>query len=263
LDNIPPAAPVNPPNLEVRTIPDVIQPTTNVNPPVNTNTIPIPAPTVLPNPDPSAHPPANPIQPLLPSINQVPQSSLRGGPPSIKNRKRRPFIINPNSQLVGFPRNRHFQPASFVRPTFNPRQQTRPSFPTRPPRPPVNISNLEIDYPIENVFINENIPSSIAMKINETVEHDRFGNTYNTHRYAYKPKTQHISIGNNQHWECRLVENDHQMGVRYIREINYPQKQNLNNAQIILDNSPQLNCFPTPIHHFTAHALPNDPMRYY
>jgi hypothetical protein len=168
-------------------------------------------------------------------------------------------MINSNSQLVGFPRSQHFLPASFT-----PRPQPRRPFLTRPPPSQTNISNLEIDYPIENVFINENIPSSMAMKINEAVEHDRFDDTYYTHRYAYKPKTQYISIGNNRHLECRLVENDQQMGVRYIREINYPPKQNLNNVQIIIDNTPsQLNYFPTPIHHFIAHALPNDPMRYY
>jgi hypothetical protein len=212
-----------------------------------------PAPTDLPNP----------TQPLLTPVNRDPQSSVRANLSSLRNRRRQPFIINSNSQLVGFPRSQNFLPAS-----FNP----RPSFPVRTPaltpRPPrTNISNLEIDYPIENVVTNEDIPHSMLMKINEAVEHDRFGNTHHSRHFAYKPKTQYISAGNNRRLECRLVDDDQQqqMGVRYIREINYPQRQNnLNNFQIIIDNTPsQLNCFPTPIHHFTAHALPNDPMRYY
>jgi hypothetical protein len=125
------------------------------------------------------------------------------------------------------------------------------------------MSNMQIDYPIENVLIDGDIPSSIAIKINEAVEHDRFGNTYYTHHYAYQPKTQRIAIGSNQQIERRLIGNSYPTGFRYIREITYPQKQNLNNIQLMIDNTPELNSFPSPIYHFTAHASANDPMRYY
>jgi len=189
---------------------------------------------------------------------------------------RPPLRISPNSTLVGFPPSPNRQSSWLGRSSFLP-QQNRPPFPTRllPSRPQTNISNIQIDYPIENVLIDETVPPSIAIKINEAVEHDRFGNSYYTQHYAYEPKTQHIIIGNNQQMQRRLIGNSHQTGRRYIREIQNekfsPQKQNFNNIELIIDNTPQenylyqycLNSFPVPIHHFIAFASPNDPMRCY
>jgi hypothetical protein len=93
-----------------------------------------------------------------------------------------------------------------------------------------NVSRLELDYPIENVLIDANIPSAIAIKINEAVEQDRRGNTYHIHRYTFEPSTsQQISSGNNQHVTRRLVDNPYHGGTRHIREIHNDHQNSLFN----------------------------------
>ena len=119
---------------------------------------------------------------------------------------------------------------------------------TRPPPARANTFHRNIDYPQENDFNHRSMSPSFTLELNEPMD-------YNHHQRAYKPRT--------HRFECQLVDDSPQPTSRYIREINYPQVQNFNNIQLIVDSNPALTCFPTPIHHFTAHALPNDPMRYY
>jgi hypothetical protein len=168
------------------------------------------------------------------------------------NRPRPPIKISPNSTLIGFPPDPNEQlhiPSSLPnRPSF-PRQQNR-TLSSYQPR------DFEYDYPIKHVLIDGNIPSSIANKINKAVEYD---NGYHTQPYPYNPRSQRNAR--------RLTGNSRQYGIRHIREIHnqnsYPQNP--------IDHTPQMNCsfqyhlnsFPMPIHHFTASALPNDPMRCY
>ncbi|CAF3573691.1 unnamed protein product [Rotaria sordida] len=197
-----------------------------------------------------------------------------------------------------------------------------------------NVSRLELDYPIENVLIDANIPSAMAIKLNEIVEQDRLGKAYHINRYTFEPPLQRISLGNNQQIDRRLIDDNYHGGTRYIREIKnndqnlclndiiHPRRsyrqyrrrshsysetpldqyidqltqtpgsiviqagnfQNLEdilgqylcNNQIISTQSsispvlsPPPRSFPLntntitePIFHYTACALPNDPMRY-
>ncbi|CAF0839281.1 unnamed protein product [Rotaria sordida] len=232
----------------------------------------------------------------IPLKNQILQPPLHDNFLTPMNRYRRPFPIKPNSTLVGFSQrnpshlrfNQQLQNSSynFNRPFFS-NQLNRPFFKNRllPFQSQNKISNYEIDYPIENVLFDKNIPSTMAIKINEAVEYDRFGNTYYNRHYAYEPSIQHINIGNRQQIDRHLIENSRPEGMRYIREINnnydcYPQKtndkifqrENFNNLQSIINDIPQVNyqiissndnfnCYPISINHFTACALPNDPMR--
>ena len=198
---------------------------------------------VLPATDP------NPNPRLLPSQNTTPQPSTNATLTELRNRRRRPFGINPNSQLVGFPRNRNLAPAWALTSSFTPRRRTRPFSSSAPPLPPPqrpNTFNRDIDYPVENDFHDR----TFMLEVTEPIDYDRF-----SHHHVYKPRTHHL--------ECRLVENSSQPNLRYIREINYPQVQNFNNIQLFIDTNPSLTWFPPPIRHFTAHALPNDPMQYY
>lgn len=286
----------------------------STNRPSNNATIPTTRTTPQQNPDsliqnqipPVRPPPPNPMpqQPVNdipnrtmtepqsnPSTNQIPQSSLIDSFIAFLNQNRQPFQTNPNSTLVGFPgsaqqRNRN-QPSSFdrfrhLKPPF------RSSFTPRPPQfsSRNDVSNYEIDYPIENVLINGNVSQSMAIKINEAVERDRFGNAYRRERYAYEPTVQQINIDNYPRMQRRVVENTNRPGTRYIREITnnniYPQnlyrqpyrKENYDTIPLMADDIPQTdysmiysqigyNAFPTPIQHYVAQALPNDPMRIY
>ncbi|CAF1492360.1 unnamed protein product [Rotaria sp. Silwood1] len=292
----------------------------NVNSSVNNNVVPITNSTIqerLPfqsqNQDLSSRPsqqqtmPQAPINNLspgqnhqqssIPSTNQILQSSLRNNFLSAMNRNRRPFQINRNSTLIGFPRDLntrlHNSSYSFNRPFFS-NQLNRSFFKNRllPFQADRQISNYKFDYPIENVFIDKNIPSSIAIKINEAVEYDRFGNMYHNHHYAYEPTIQHMNFDNNQQIDRHIIGNSHPKGIRYIREIHndssfnrrnyncYPQeiddeifqKQNYNNLQLMIDCIPEINYqtissqdnfnyYPMPIKHYIACALPYDPMR--
>ncbi|CAF1673975.1 unnamed protein product [Rotaria magnacalcarata] len=221
----------------------------------------------------------------LSSSNPVRQSQLRDSTLDLMNKHRELFPIHSDSNLVGFPPNQYRR----VRNTsYGLQRTTHQNQPYRSlPYPSRNnLSNFEIDYPVEDVLIDENIPSSIAIKINEAVEYDRFGNAYRTQRYAYEPAVQQLNIGNKQQIQRRLLGNSHPHGMRYIREIinNQPRSQNLykqdyqiqdlNNIELLIDHIPQLNCqvvpsqiaydsFSIPINHFTANALPNDPMQIY
>ena len=89
-----------------------------------------------------------------------------------------------------------------------------------------NVSRLELDYPIEKVLIDADIPSTVAIKINEAIEQDRLGHAYHIHRYTFEPSApQQISIGNNQHILRRVVDHPSHGGTRYIREV-YDDQQN-------------------------------------
>ncbi|UJR27226.1 hypothetical protein I4U23_008522 [Adineta vaga] len=93
------------------------------------------------------------------------------------------------------------------------------------------LSRLELDYPIENVLIDANIPSAIAVKINDVVEQDRLGNNYHVHRYTYEPSSQQISYDNHNqyqpphHNDQHSGDKTHRRGTRHIREI-YHNNQN-------------------------------------
>jgi len=157
--------------------------------------------------------------------------------PIIRHRPQQPFRVNPNSTLVGFPRAQRFS-------------QFRPNFPRRflPSRQQNVISTRNFDYPVEDVILEGHIPSSLATKINEVIEHDRYGQIYHhTENYVYKPRTQ----------RQRISRERNSIGMRYIREIT-PSTQ-----QEFYYDIPELSFYPGPCLHFVADALPNDPMQYY
>ncbi|CAF0755965.1 unnamed protein product [Adineta ricciae] len=96
-----------------------------------------------------------------------------------------------------------------------------------PQRDEDTISRLELDYPIENVLIDANIPSVIARKINDAVEQDRYGHKYHVHRYTYEPASQNLSHDNQNQYD-QYSNNDrysggpkHRSGTRHIREIHH------------------------------------------
>jgi hypothetical protein len=94
------------------------------------------------------------------------------------------------------------------------------SFQNQPNNNDDNVSRLEVDYPIENILVDANIPSAVAVKINETVEQDRLGNAYHIHRYTFEPSSQHMSFRNPQHsHHHRPGGHIHHGGTRHIREI--------------------------------------------
>lgn len=156
-------------------------------------------------------------------------------------------------------------------------------------------SRIELDYPIENVLIDANIPSSVAIKINDAVEKDRQGNPIHIHRYTFEPRSQEIDYIDQR----QNVSHRTDGGFRRIREIN-PQNppdtqwqsfietvpsapppvqhrdrfvihtDNLQTLQSILGESvlfpqvpfvPMGNSFEEPVFYYTARALPYDPMR--
>jgi hypothetical protein len=171
------------------------------------------------------------------------------------NRPRPPIKISPNSTLIGFPPDPNEPlhiPSSLPNRPFFPHRQNR-TLSSYQPRD--NISTFEYDYPIKHILIDGNIPSSITNKINKAVEYDSFG----TQPYSYNPQSQRNAR--------RLTGNSRQYGIRHIREIHdqnsYPQQQINNTPQVNCSFQYHLNSFPMPIHHFTASALPNDPMRCY
>ncbi|CAF3217141.1 unnamed protein product [Rotaria socialis] len=247
---------------------------------------------------PPPRPPVNPVsQPPINSVplptngeqsslsNPVRQSQLRDSTLDLMNKHRELFPIHSDSNLVGFPTNQYRRARNMSYGLDRTTHQNQPyrslPYPSRN-----NLSNFEIDYPIEHVLIDGNVPSAIAVKINEAVEYDRFGDAYRTQRYAYEPVVQQLNIGNNQQIQRRLLGNSHRHGRRYIREItnNQPrsqklcnpsyQIQDLNNIELLIDHMPQLNyqvmpsqivydSFSIPINHFIANALPNDPMQIY
>ena len=258
----------------------------------DTQNLPSHSPSIqaLPNDSPAKN---DPKQSLPSSTKHIPQPSVRDNLAPDINQSRKSFVINPNSALVDFNSdqdqrvNRQLLHPSFrLGRSFLPRKYNQSSFMPLSTRfrSQNHGSKFEFDYPIENVFINEAIPPSTAIKINGAVEHDRFGNAYHTHRYTYAPQTQNITIGNKTQSQRHLIEDSRHNGIRYVREINnqnfYPQKaydeirqmENLNNLPVIIDNMPRINyqllcfqdnlgSFSMPINYFTALALPNDLMR--
>ncbi|CAF1355501.1 unnamed protein product [Adineta steineri] len=245
---------------------------TNINPPVNFNNAPINNSTLPPlapfqprTNEPTSRVPLNstPEQsldglhsrttPNRPPINRIPQPTLRRSLSPLIYRERPPLRISPHSTLIGLPTNLNRQ---LHNPSSRP---VRSSFTQRSNRPHSSFqsrnhfSNYEYDYPIEDIIIDKNIPSSIAMKINQAVEQDR--------------------VGSSHHIECRLVRNTPQHGLRHIREIpNQNYSYSYNQPQLIINEIPQvnyyypqydLNCIPIPINHYIAHSLPNDPMQNY
>jgi hypothetical protein len=174
-----------------------------------------------------------------------PQSSFAGFPPGMNFNQTQPpannnshsplnqasapsTVPNPQSSFPGFPpgmNTKSLFPPSNVQTNdsnnvVNPQQGTlskrSPSFRNQLNNHDDNVSRLELDYPIENVLIDANIPSAVAIKINDVVEQDRLGNAYHIHRYTFEPsQPQQISYGNNQ----SHVENTFHGGTRHIREI--------------------------------------------
>ncbi len=193
----------------------------------------------------------------------IPQPPLIHDLIPARNRNRRQVNIIPNSTLIGFP-SRRTQQSQFSR-HQHPFTSRLLTF-----RQPTKIHNFQFDYPIENVLINGNVPSSIAIKVNEAVEHDRFGNKHYNHHYVYEPTVQQLIIGNNQQIQRRLLGRSYHKGMRYIREIDnnnsYPQNQvnqTFGNLQLPIDFQYNFHSSSTPMYHFTAYSLSNDPMRGY
>lgn len=213
-------------------------PSIEEEPPLNPRPANVPRPSTPPVPNPNRTPaglPGNSNQRLLPSLQRTPQTSANATLEALRNRRRRPFTINPNSELVGFSRSQNSSPAWAMTSRFTPRPR---------PSAQLNSSHRGLDHPRENDFDHRRMSPSFTLEINEPIDHH--------HQRAYKPRTHHL--------KCELIDDSPQPIPRYFREIMSPQVQNI---QLIVDSHPSLTCFPAPIHHFTAHALPNDPMRYY
>ncbi|UJR21974.1 hypothetical protein I4U23_025042 [Adineta vaga] len=202
----------------------VPEPTPVITNPSNINTNPIPLPIQQPSASAvrSERNANRPSQLLAPRVLQTP---TRRSLAPLFDRPRRPLRISPKSTLIGLPSNLIQRTNRF--------------------QSPGQFMSYEYDYPIENVVIDGNIPSSIAMKVNRAVEQDRFGH------------------------HPQRIERSHSNGVRYIREIplhniNYSPQQIIHQTvQTDYSNRYDPNCYPRPFHHYVACALPNDPMRYY
>ena len=99
---------------------------------------------------------------------------------------RQPFEINPNSNLVGFhPTQQSKYLTSRLNKPFLSNRYNRSAFAPHSVsfQPRHQMTKYKFDYPIENVIMDKNIPPSLAIKINDAVEYDRFGNAYFTHHY--------------------------------------------------------------------------------
>lgn len=239
--------------------------------PPNVQTTSIPNRTQIP--EPLNH--RLPVNTTTPNINNLNFSPIanQNPPPSLNStfvpnlhEDHYPFPVNPNTTLVGFPARRDRPPRMFSR-------STRRTFPSRyfGSGSQTNRSQYEIDYPIDRVIVDDHISPSIAIKINDAVEYDRFGNAYHTHRYAYQPTTQEISLGNQQRIQRQLIDPRPHRGIRRIREIpiapvNEPEMFSNYPAPTPIFNPISSNNFlfcSQPICHYTALASPNDPMRIY
>jgi hypothetical protein len=153
-------------------------------------------------------------------------------PPSNNNSRAPLNQTSPQSSVPGFPPGMNLQPSSNVQTNdpMNSQQGTlsKPSssFRNQLNNHDDNVSRLELDYPIENVLVDANIPSAMAIKINDVVEQDRLGNAYHIHRYTFEPsEPQHISFDNNQ----RHTGNSFHGGTRHIREIHKDHRDPLSN----------------------------------
>jgi hypothetical protein len=155
-----------------------------------------------------------------PSSNN-PQEGMTGFPPGMNlNQPSAPPQNNPQQPFTGFPSGLNSRPSNAqTNDPINPQQgilsKPSSSFRSQSNNQDDNVSRLELDYPIENVLIDANIPSAVAVKINDAVEQDRLGNAYHIHRYTFEPsEPQHLSF-NNQ----RQTGSSFHGGTRHIREI--------------------------------------------
>ena len=164
-------------------------------------------------------------QPRPPLAANVQPSSSSGFSPGM-NFNQPPLTANPPPAVPGFllGMNRNPTGAPQMPPMSGPNNQ--PTAGVQPNMPPQNQSNdddnvsrLELDYPIENVLIDANIPSAVAVKVNQAVERDRLGNAFHVHRYAVEPSSQQLSYGDGQQMPSRPIRHSQQSGTRHIREI--------------------------------------------
>ena len=144
------------------------------------------------------------------NMNQMSSSSTPSHPKSSSAG----FTPGPNEQ-TSFPQS-NFPPNN----SLNPPQGILPSFRNQSNIDDDNRSHLELDYPIENVLIDANIPSAMAIKINDVIEQDRFGNRHRIHRYTFEPPgSQHLSFTNQQQNNQHFGDNSFHGGTRHIREV--------------------------------------------
>ena len=168
--------------------PNLNQPPTN-NPQSSFNGSPW---NMNPNQPPAPAPPTNNPQS---SFNDSPWNTNSNQPPPLNNSQ-----YPPNDSSSGMNNNQQ--------PMYKPSD-----FQSYQPGAASHRSRLELDYPIEDVLIDANIPQTMAVKINDVVEQDRLGNAYHIHRYTFQSSNpQQIAFKNNSHFG----------GSRYIREVNYP-----------------------------------------
>lgn len=208
---------------------------------------------------------------IIPPLSNPNDSSLLNGGMFLNpNETRFPFPVNPRSTLVGFPSRTNQRPTMPLPPIARPFRSRFSSF-----RPRNNVPPFEVDYPMSDVLVDDDIPSSIAMRVNDAVEYDRFGKAYRRHRYIYEPTTQHMSLGHHQHIQRRLLSDPPRQSVRRIREISKPryechyEDEPLPFRETFTYPTPVLFTNPvpyspwttTPVYHYTARAAPNDPMR--
>ena len=108
-------------------------------------------------------------------------------------------------------------------------------------------SRIELDYPIENVLIDANIPSTVAFKINDAVEKDRRGNPVHVHRYSFDPRSQEMNYADQQ-----IVPRQADGGFRRIREIT-PDSPPGFRWNSHMEASPLAAPPPPPSHHHSFH----------
>ena len=183
---------------------------------------------------------------LVPPISNLPVSG--GGLPSGTNGNPPASTGNASAFFPGFPpgmnTNQSAQLAFNNNPTGNLPQPYAMENRNGPPAMPMNNGNssfnermasfrsqsnrnnddshsrLELEYPIENVLIDANIPSSMAIKVNDAVERDRLGNNHIIRRYTFDPPSQHMSFQNRPgQFSDQRTENSRHVGMRHIREI--------------------------------------------
>lgn len=165
---------------------------------------------ITPNPSSttSGFPPGMNLNPTTPTATPKPPSSAGGFPPGM-NTQQTPSTKAPSPNDTSTSVNNPLKPII----------KQGSSIPHSLSDDDDNASRLELDFPIENVLIDANIPSAMAIKINEAVEKDRLGHAYHVNRYTYEPPVQKISVGNDQPITRRLVTSTPQRGTRYITEI--------------------------------------------
>jgi hypothetical protein len=205
---------------------------------------PLPTPTNNPQTSLSGFPPGmnlNQSAPVPPANNAPP--ALGGFPPGMNLDQSRPppaanvqpsapsgfspgMNTNPPAAVPGFllGMNRNPSAAPQMSPMSGPNNQPNTGSQTNMPSQNAsndddNVSRLELDYPIENVLIDANIPSAVAVKVNQAVERDRLGNAFHVHRYAVEPTSQQLSFGDGQQMPSRPLRHSQQSGTRHIREI--------------------------------------------